>query len=118
MPIPADRLTALNDVALDPTRDLVLYWCVMARRTTWNFALQHAVETARALGRPLVVLEALRVGYPWANARLHRFAIDGMADDAAAYARAGGGAPGVRGARGRRGGADCSRRSASERAWW
>jgi len=89
VPIPPDRLTPLNAAPLEPTRDLVLYWCVMARRTTYNFALQHAVETARALGRPLVVLEALRAGYPWANARLHRFALDGMADDAAAYARAG-----------------------------
>jgi hypothetical protein len=63
VPIPPDRLTPLNAAPLEPTRDLVLYWCVMARRTTYNFALQHAVETARALGRPLVVLEALRAGY-------------------------------------------------------
>jgi deoxyribodipyrimidine photo-lyase len=89
VPIPHDRLTPLNAAAPRPERAFVLYWCVMARRTTYSFALQHAVETARALGRPLVVLEALRAGYPWANARLHRFALDGMADDAAAYARAG-----------------------------
>ena len=87
--LPPDRLAPLNDVALDPTRDVVVYWQVMARRTRYNFALQHAVETARALGRPLVVLEALRVAYPWASDRLHRFALDGMADDADAYARAG-----------------------------
>ncbi|MDF1504514.1 hypothetical protein [Roseisolibacter sp. H3M3-2] len=87
--LPPERLAALNALPLDSTRDVVLYWQTMARRTRYNFALQHAVETARALGRPLVVLEALRAGYPWASARLHRFAIDGMADDAAAYARAG-----------------------------
>jgi deoxyribodipyrimidine photo-lyase len=63
----------------------VLYWQVMARRTRHNFALEHAVAAARAWGRPLVVLEALRAGYPWASDRLHRFALDGMHDNAAAY---------------------------------
>jgi deoxyribodipyrimidine photo-lyase len=33
------------------------------------------------LGKPLVVLEALRCGYPWASDRLHRFILDGMADN-------------------------------------
>jgi deoxyribodipyrimidine photo-lyase len=83
--VPAERLTPVNDLPPDPSRDVVVYWQTAARRTRYNFALQHAVGTARALGRPLVVLEALRAGYPWASARLHRFAIDGMADDAAAY---------------------------------
>ena len=88
-PLPPSRLTPLNTASPTPTRPLVLYWCVMARRTRHNFALQHALATARAFGRPLVVLEALRAGYPWASDRLHRFALDGMADDAQAYARAG-----------------------------
>ena len=34
------------------------------------------------LGKPLVILEALRAGYPWASDRLHRFVLDGMADTA------------------------------------
>jgi deoxyribodipyrimidine photo-lyase len=54
-----------------------------ARRARHNFALERAVERAALLGRPLVVLEALRVGYRWASDRLHRFALDGMADNAA-----------------------------------
>ena len=86
--VPAERLTAVNTAAADPARDYVLYWQVMARRTRSNFALEHAVAMARAWRRPLVVLEALRAGYPWANDRLHRFALDGMHDNAAAYARA------------------------------
>jgi deoxyribodipyrimidine photo-lyase len=52
------------------------------RRSTWNFALQRAAEWARKLGRPLVILEALRCGYPWASDRLHRFILDGMASNA------------------------------------
>ena len=35
--------------------------------------------------RPLVVLEALRVDYPWASDRFHAFVIQGMADNAAAF---------------------------------
>ncbi len=86
--VPAERLTALNDAPADSSRDYVLYWCVMARRTRYNFALEYALACARTWGRPLVVVEALRAGYPWANDRLHRFALDGMADNAAAYADA------------------------------
>lgn len=83
--LPEERLSALNDVPADPTRAIVLYWQVMARRTRYNFALEYAISTARAWGRPLVVLEALRAGCPWASDRLHRFALDGMADNCAAY---------------------------------
>ena len=53
-----------------------------ARRTRSNFALERAVALAREHHKPLVVLEALRVGYDWANDRLHRFVIDGMAENA------------------------------------
>lgn len=58
---------------------------VAARRARWNYALERAVELARDLGRPLVVLEALRLDYPWSSDRLHRFVIDGMADNAKAF---------------------------------
>jgi deoxyribodipyrimidine photo-lyase len=50
------------------------------RRLEWNFALERAVEWARSTRRPLLVLEALRVDYPWASRRMHRFVLDGMAD--------------------------------------
>lgn len=56
------------------------------RRTTWNFALQRAVEWAAELHKPLVVLEALRCDYPWASDRLHRFVVQGMEDNRAALA--------------------------------
>ncbi|MGE3165870.1 MAG: deoxyribodipyrimidine photolyase [Planctomycetota bacterium] len=51
---------------------------VANRRLGWNFALQRAVEWCRELDRPLIILEALRCGYPWASPRLHRFVLDGM----------------------------------------
>jgi deoxyribodipyrimidine photo-lyase len=62
---------------------------IAARRTRWNFGLERAVEAAVLAGRRLVVLEALRCDYPYASDRLHRFALDGMADNAARFAAAG-----------------------------
>ena len=53
-----------------------------ARRLRSNFALQRAVELSNELGRPLLILEALRCDYPWASDRIHRFVIEGMADNA------------------------------------
>jgi len=65
-----------------PDGAFVLYWMIAARRTGWNFALDRAVEWARRLARPLVILEDLRSGGRWDSDRLHRFALDGMADSA------------------------------------
>ncbi|HEX2203398.1 MAG TPA: hypothetical protein VHG91_08870 [Longimicrobium sp.] len=87
--LPALRVVAVNGAPARGDGEYVLYWTTMARRTGWSFALQRAVEWCRALGRPLLVLEALRAGYPWASDRFHRFAIDAMADQAAAFAKSG-----------------------------
>ena len=76
--IPTQRLSSLNDAPIRGDRDYVLYWMVSQRRLEWNFALDHALGWSRSLGKPLVVLEALRVGYPWSSPRHHRFALDGM----------------------------------------
>jgi deoxyribodipyrimidine photo-lyase len=81
-PVPAQRVRALNAVGTRPEGDYVLYWMIAYRRVTSNFALQRAVEVAAEFGRPLVILEALRCGYRWANDRIHRFVIEGMADNA------------------------------------
>ncbi|MBX3419968.1 MAG: deoxyribodipyrimidine photolyase [Pirellulaceae bacterium] len=55
---------------------------IACRRTTWNFALQRAAQWATQLRKPLVIFEPLRVGYQWASDRMHRFVLDGMADNA------------------------------------
>jgi deoxyribodipyrimidine photo-lyase len=95
-PVPPLRVRTL---APDPARararasaragDYVLYWMVAQRRTRSNFALQHAAQLATSLGKPLVVLEALRIGYPHASARFHNFILDGMVDNAARLEAAG-----------------------------
>jgi deoxyribodipyrimidine photo-lyase len=59
---------------------------IAARRAGWNFALDRAIEWARELRRPLVVFEPLRVAYPWASDRLHRFVLEGMRENAARFA--------------------------------
>lgn len=84
--VPPVRVRALNAAPERPDRAYVLYWITAYRRVCWNHALDRAVERARALGKPLVLLEALRAGYPHASDRLHRFVIDGMADTAARLA--------------------------------
>ena len=83
--VPELRVRTLNRAELRPEGGHVLYWMIAARRARWNFALDHAVALARELDRPLVVLEALRVGYRWASDRLHRFVIEGMRDNQRAF---------------------------------
>lgn len=88
-PVPSLRIRQANRAPEHPGGRYVLYWMTAARRTGWNFGLQRAVERARALGRPLVVLEALRLDHPWASIRHHRFVLDGMAANRRALEAAG-----------------------------
>ncbi len=81
------RIRPVNDAPVRSGRAYVLYWMVAARRARANFALERAVELAIELGRPLIVFEPLRVGHPWASDRLHAFVLQGMADNARAFAR-------------------------------
>ena len=85
MTVPRDRIRQLIDHPVRPNGDFVLYWMTSARRATSNFALERAVEWARELGRPIVILEALRLDYPWASARIHTFILEGMAANARAF---------------------------------
>ncbi|NNE20902.1 MAG: deoxyribodipyrimidine photolyase [Myxococcales bacterium] len=86
-PAPPARLRALNEAPLRPEGSHILYWMVGFRRPRWNFALEHAASLADSLGKPLVVLEALRVGYPWASDRFHQFILDGMRANAGYFAK-------------------------------
>ncbi|GAB4203658.1 MAG: deoxyribodipyrimidine photolyase [Sandaracinaceae bacterium] len=88
-PVPAVRIDAAVPTPARRGGRYVLYWMTAARRTRHNHALQRALAWCEELGKPLVVLEALRVDYPYACDRFHRFVVDGMADQAAAFERAG-----------------------------
>ena len=61
--------------------DFVLYWAQSARRLRQNLGLEHAIARANALGVPVVVYEALRPDYPYANDRIHAFVLDGVAQN-------------------------------------
>ncbi|HEY6560975.1 MAG TPA: deoxyribodipyrimidine photolyase [Polyangiaceae bacterium] len=79
------RVTPCNAKPLAKDADFVLYWMIAHRRTHYNFALDRAVGWARALNKPLLVFEPLRVGYPWASDRLHAFVLAGMRDHQAHF---------------------------------
>lgn len=76
--VPSIRIRDLNGIPERPAASYVLYWMTSSRRLDWNFGLQRAVEAANDRGLPLVILEALRVGYRWASDRFHAFLLDGM----------------------------------------
>ncbi|MFK7928744.1 MAG: deoxyribodipyrimidine photolyase [Myxococcota bacterium] len=80
------RLRTLVDRPERTDADFVLYWMIGERRPSHNFALQHAVHRANALGKPLVVLEPLDCTYEWACDRFHAFIIQGMAENQALFA--------------------------------
>lgn len=80
--VPSIRVKKSNAQPVTASLEYVLYWMIASRRLQFNFALDRALEHCAALGKPLVIFEALRIGYPWASDRLHRFVLDGMADNA------------------------------------
>ncbi|MEM9074035.1 MAG: deoxyribodipyrimidine photolyase [Myxococcota bacterium] len=82
------RIRTLTEAQVRKGR-YVLYWMTAFRRPHYNFALDRALEHADREGRPLLVFEALRVGYRWASDRMHAFVLDGMHDNRAAFESAG-----------------------------
>jgi deoxyribodipyrimidine photo-lyase len=84
MSIPPQRLRTLTRHATRADGAYVLYWMTATRRIGWNYALDYALSIAEELAKPLLIFEALRVDYPWASDRHHRFIINGMAEHARA----------------------------------
>ena len=84
--VPAVRIRTIHEAPVVDSGDYILYWMISFRRGQYNFSLQRAVEWARRLNKPLMILEALRCGYPWASDRYHRFVMQGMADNAERFA--------------------------------
>jgi deoxyribodipyrimidine photo-lyase len=87
--IPLIRISDKNTARVRGDGEYVLYWMIATRRARWNFAMDRAVEWAAELGKPVLVLEALRCNYRWANDRIHRFVIDGMRSNEEALAGSG-----------------------------
>lgn len=85
--VPTTRIRSVNDAGVAANGNFVLYWMTSFRRAHYNFSLQRAVQWAKELNKPLLILEALRCGYRWASDRLHQFVIAGMADNHARFAK-------------------------------
>ena len=85
--VPPIRIRELNRNPVRTDARFVLYWMTACRRPKWNYGLQRAVEWAKRLSQPLVVLEALRCDYPWASDRLHAFILQGMRQNSAHFER-------------------------------
>jgi len=79
-----DRIRRMNDRSPDPGGRYVLYWMQSSRRLQCNHALDVAGHWAVQMRKPLVLYEGLKRNYPWSNARLHMFALQGMRDNASA----------------------------------
>ena len=58
--VPPSRIRAANSKPVQGDGGWVVYWMIAARRVRFNFGLERAAEWARHLGRPLLILEALR----------------------------------------------------------
>jgi deoxyribodipyrimidine photo-lyase len=80
--VPQIRIRKTNEKPVQPDGKYVLYWMIANRRLTYNFSLDRALEHCESLRKPLLIFEALRVDYSWASDRIHRFVLDGMADNA------------------------------------
>ncbi len=65
--------------------DVVVYWTQTTRRAADNAALHYAVNEANRRKLPLLVYEALRVDYPFASDRIHRFVLEGAKVEAPRY---------------------------------
>ena len=83
------RVRHANDRPTNTAGGYVLYWCQMGRRLRSNHALDYAAHWANKLKKPLVVYEGLKLNYPWASARFHKFMLEGMRDNAAEAAALG-----------------------------
>ncbi len=72
----------MNAARVNGNGEYVVYWIQAYRRLDHNHALDYALRCAREMKKPLVVYEGLRLDYPWASRRLHRFILEGMRDNA------------------------------------
>jgi deoxyribodipyrimidine photo-lyase len=80
--VPRLRIRTCNSAEVNADGRFVVYWMTAQQRANWNFALDRAVDWAKHLQKPLLVVEALGSGGRWANDRHHRFVLEGMVENA------------------------------------
>jgi deoxyribodipyrimidine photo-lyase len=79
-----ERVRKLNDAGMRAGGAYILYWCRWNRRVEANYALLFAAGLANRMDLPVLFYEALPCTHPQDNSRLHTFALEGVAETAAA----------------------------------
>ena len=85
--VPPLRIGACNAARVDASAArFVVYWMAAQCRANWNFALDRAVDWAKHLRKPLLVVEGLGCENRFASERHHRFILEGMVENARQFA--------------------------------
>jgi deoxyribodipyrimidine photo-lyase len=74
------RVTVRRAGTPAPEGAVVVYWMQRAQRAVDNPALETAIATANALGKPVLVYFALLADAPGANLRHYHFMVEGLRD--------------------------------------
>ncbi|HON91787.1 MAG TPA: deoxyribodipyrimidine photo-lyase [Sedimentisphaerales bacterium] len=77
--IQPERIQRINRQLIREGR-YVLYWMQAAQRARCNHALEHAIDKANELGKPVVAAFGLAADFPEANARHFHFLLEGLRD--------------------------------------
>ena len=75
------RVRDVNGKGFNQYGRYILYWMQSSRRFHSNHSLDYAVQLSLKSGRPLVIYEGLGSAYPWNSERIHRFILEGMAEN-------------------------------------
>ena len=75
------RIRETNSKDFNKNGKYILYWMQSYRRLNFNHALDYSIQIANQTGLPLVVYEGIRMNYPWASERLHKFILEGFCDN-------------------------------------
>ena len=75
------RVRAVNKHNLNQQGDYVLYWMTSARRYHYNAALERAIDLAKGLSKPLLVIECISIRHQFSSERILTFVVQGMVDN-------------------------------------
>ena len=75
--IESERIKKLNTND-DTSGDFVIYWMQQSQRTTYNHALEYAIQKANEKNKPLLVYFGITDQFPEANLRHYHFMIQGL----------------------------------------
>ena len=75
------RVRDVNSKPYNEKGKYILYWMQAYRRIRYNHALDYAINLAEKNNMSLVIYEGLRMNYPWASKRFHKFILEGFIDN-------------------------------------